>query len=328
MVPEWLSRSAELSAEQRKFLTRALALYQEFARDTATDEVSRVGVADAQLRVAQFQRSLGQLSEARQSALSAEQSWEQLVADFPANRDYGRNLALTCWLESCLLRDLDLKKEAEPYVRRAAALNRHLLAEGGADPRVEHQLADCLNTLGTILRQSGRLKEAEEQWRALLPLRERLAARSPHSAEHGVGLLWVHLNLALTMQQTSRLEEAEREIEAALAVAGPLAVEHASSPRCPQWLARCREVHGDILARRGELAKAEAEYRAAVATITALARDYPGYAGMQRYVARVQTNLSNHLCRQGKLQDAEAFARAALTVQELLAKHEGATADD
>src|SRR5262249_53518419 len=83
IVPEWLGRTPELTAQQREFLTRALGLYQEFARDTATDEVSRVGVADAQLRVAQFQRSLVQLSDARRSGALAEQSWEHLVAEFP-----------------------------------------------------------------------------------------------------------------------------------------------------------------------------------------------------------------------------------------------------
>jgi serine/threonine protein kinase len=311
MVPEWLGRSSGLSPEQRKFLTRGLVLYQEFARETATDETSRVGVAEAQLRVAQFQRSLAQLAEARQSAAQAQQSWARLVTEFPANREYGRSLALAYWLQSVLLRDMGEKKEAEPHVRRALALNQQLLAAGDADPRTELQLCDCQNTLATILRQTGRLKDAEEQWRVLLPLRRQLATRFPHSAQHGIGLMWVHLNLALVLQQVDRLEEADKEIQAALAVAVPLAAEHAAGPECPQWLARCREVRGDIFVSRGELAKAEPEYRGSLAILTTLYRDYPGRPGIPNELAGVMIDLARMLRQQKQWEEARHWLEKA-----------------
>ena len=314
MVPDWLSRSADLTTEQRQFLTRALALYQDFARDTATDEVSRFGVAEALLRVAQFQRFLGEVEEALRIAEQAEQNWQALVTEFPAKREYGRNLALTCWLRSVLLRDSGDKKGAESFVRRALALNQKLLADVEADPRIEQQLGDCLNTLGTILRQTGRLKEAEEQWRALLPVRQRVVQRDPHSEEAGIGLLWVHLNLALVLQQTGRWKDADREIESALAVAGPLAAEHVHRHTCPEWLARCREVHGDILVGLADPSRAEVEYRTAVTILTGLHRDFPGHPNVLRYLLRLQTNLSGFLLRLGKVNEAEVEARAALVV--------------
>jgi tetratricopeptide (TPR) repeat protein/tRNA A-37 threonylcarbamoyl transferase component Bud32 len=328
IVPDWLGRNPELTAQQRQFLTRALSLYQEFARDTATDETSRVGVADAQLRVAQFQRTLGQRVEALRSATQAQQSWERLVKEFPKQREYGRNLALVYWLQSVLHRETGDITDAERCVRKGAALNRRLLAESGDDPKTQHQLCDCLNTLGTILRHTNRREEAEKQFRELKPLRQQLATRFPHSADYGIGLLWVHLNLALILKETSRLDGADKEIEAALVVAGPLAAEHADSARCPMWLARCHEVHADILVAQDKPAQAEPEYRASVKLLAGLYRDYPGQPDIQLSLVRTRASFSSLLVRTGKLPDAAVEARANLSLREQAAVKENASVED
>src|SRR5262249_15163413 len=45
IVDDWLARQKELTEQQRQFLQRALAFYEEFAQDNGQDEQARVGVA-------------------------------------------------------------------------------------------------------------------------------------------------------------------------------------------------------------------------------------------------------------------------------------------
>lgn len=318
MVPDWLARGAELTPEQRQFLTRALALYQDFARDIATDESSRADVADAQLRVAQFQRSLIQRLEdrieARNNAEQAQQKWEELVREFPAKPEYGRRLALAYWTASVLQRETGQIKEAEESVRAAVTLNRRLLADFGADPATEHQLCDCLNTLGTILQANRHLKEAEAQFRVLVPMRQELLKRFPHKVDHGIGLIWAHLNLALVAKDMSQLEEADRRIQEAQAIAIPLAAKHNSDALSRRWLGRCREVRGEILLMMGQPAKAELEYRAAVTVLDGVHRDFPSRRDIQSLLLRNRRILCNILSRLGKFSDAEKELRQFLAI--------------
>ncbi len=69
-----------------------------------------------------------------------------------------------------------------------------------------------------MLWQTGRLKEAEAEYRTALAIREKLADDNPAVSEFRKQLQASHFNLANLLRQTGRLKEAEDLFRSALAM--------------------------------------------------------------------------------------------------------------
>jgi tetratricopeptide (TPR) repeat protein len=81
---------------QRRFLEKALALYERFARQQGNDPEVRFGVASAYRRMSGIQRELGQKAQAEAAIRRAVRLSEELVADLPGVSKY-RELLAGCY---------------------------------------------------------------------------------------------------------------------------------------------------------------------------------------------------------------------------------------
>ncbi|HET6881813.1 MAG TPA: serine/threonine-protein kinase, partial [Pirellulales bacterium] len=130
-----------------------------------------------------------------------------LVAEEPRNEFYRSELAVTCYVLADYLKRHQRTSEAEPLFQRAIDLHRALLAEA---PAGEHRLplVHALRGLAEIYRDTERLAEAEEAYRAALELGRQMM-RDPSLELNDAGLFgWAALELAAILRTTGRAEQA------------------------------------------------------------------------------------------------------------------------
>jgi tetratricopeptide (TPR) repeat protein len=216
VAEKWLSQEAQLEPLQRELLAKALAFYQEFARERADDVSVRMEVGRALRRVAEIEEALGRHSEAASA-------FEQSVAEFRQVVDLRTEdpLALQELAESyfrfgSFLTNRGRSGEAESALRRAEGIYRSSL-EGRSDPTLcQEGLSRALNQLGILLDATDRTKDAETCWNECSKLLEELSSRSPGVAKHHRALGALLNNLAMPMIVQRRAKEARRLLERAI----------------------------------------------------------------------------------------------------------------
>ena len=85
-------------------------------------------------------------------------------------------------------------------------------------------------TSATLLSQTGKLKEAEAEYRAALAIHAKLADDNPAVTEFRSRLASIHNNLGVLLSQTGKPAEAEAEYRAALAIHGSWPTKTPPSP--------------------------------------------------------------------------------------------------
>jgi hypothetical protein len=161
VIDDWLAHQKELTVSQKQFLQRALASYEEFARDTGQDEEARAGVAAAYFHVGNIRRQLGQLPEAEAAYRTSQKRYAGLAADFPAVPAYRRQLATSHNNLGILLQTTGRGQKAEGEFRQTLDLQQQLTHDFPAVPQYRQDLARSHNNLGNLLDDTGRGQEAE-----------------------------------------------------------------------------------------------------------------------------------------------------------------------
>src|SRR5262249_54130381 len=92
VIEEWLGKQPKLLPNHKRYLEEALAVYQEFAAETATDEASRAGLAKAYCQIGDIQRILGQVAEAEEAYNRSEELYTQLLAETGGRPEYRKML--------------------------------------------------------------------------------------------------------------------------------------------------------------------------------------------------------------------------------------------
>jgi tetratricopeptide (TPR) repeat protein len=196
--------------------------------------------------------------------------------------------------------------DADSLAYTAYAQNRYMLAEHGwrkacqakaGDPAIGADHVSTMashNNLAVVLRELGRLAEAETEHRAVLDARARVLGPDHPDTLASRG------NLTLVLRDLGRLAEAETEHRAVLdARARVLGPDHPDTLNSRNSLA-------NVLRARGRLEEAGTEYRAVLDAMTrVLGRDHPA-------TLTARSNYALLLRAQGRLAEAEAEHRAVL----------------
>src|SRR5262249_34205807 len=143
------------------FLLKALAFYQEFAREHSADPTARAAEAEAEHRAAQIHLRLGELADAEQAYRRSVNILELLVAEFPAVPGYRNGLAVHIRDLGDLLLDSGRHAESEWALRRAVTLHEALVAEYPTVPAYRRGQAASENKLAVLLKATGRSMEEE-----------------------------------------------------------------------------------------------------------------------------------------------------------------------
>jgi tetratricopeptide (TPR) repeat protein len=173
--------------------------------------------------------------------------------------------------------------------------------------RIEPNVSQAHNNLGSLLVTMGRLHDADEEYREALRLK-------PSDAE-------VHANLALVLERQQRSPEALAEAEAAIRIRPDLAPAHLTRADALQSLGRLDEAaaeyatavrlapdeaeahnnFGSALARLGRLDDSAAQFREAVR--------------LNPRAFRASNNLGSLLLKMGRVDEAIVYFKAATAIQ-------------
>ncbi|MBV9126151.1 MAG: tetratricopeptide repeat protein [Planctomycetes bacterium] len=209
---------------------------------------------------------------------------------------------------------------AEQAFRRAhqCFYERWLANEGNLD--LGFLVIHCLQALGNVLHDVGRLDEAEENVRKTLAFLEDWRTRKPDSLRIHLTLAHVHHSLAALLASRGRLDEAEAHYRTALAVIEPLSDSHPDHLGVGQVLARARVGLGHLLLGAGKLKEAKAAYREAVRLLQELRRVSSSDRESAQLLVYAWTGLGavQHSFG-GELGEAEHSYRQAVAVAEELA---------
>ena len=93
MAEKRLPREKELTAQDRQFLGKALAFYEEFAKENSDDPQGRLKMAEACRRVGSIHELLGQAEQAAAAYQQGLAISVKLATEFPNDPDYRQNLA-------------------------------------------------------------------------------------------------------------------------------------------------------------------------------------------------------------------------------------------
>jgi serine/threonine-protein kinase len=321
VTADWLATQKTLLESQQAFLRRALAYYQEFAREAATDEAGRELVADAQFRVGLMLQRLGQNDEAEAAYRQATKLRERLADDFPAEPRYRRDLAEGLMNLGVLLKHLGRGGEAEAAHRRAVNLRARLVTvrDGKAQAGDLSELALSLFNLGALLQEQGKAGEAGTSYRQAIAFQEQLVEAVPASAEYRCRLAASYHNLGVLLDGLGQTEEAVKHRRQAVALQERLVEEEPTNAEYRGDLAAGHLNLGTQMYALGKLDEAETAFRRSIAQRERLAEEAPGIPEYREGLASALNNLGVLLKETDRGREAEAAYRRAILLQEHLA---------
>jgi tetratricopeptide (TPR) repeat protein len=320
VIEQWLAQQKELLPEHKAFLRKALASYEEFARDTSQDEQSRAGVAAAYLRVGRIRWKLGQANEARAAYRRGQELYRLLAADFPNQRGYRQQRANGYDDLGILLQNTGRPQGAETAFRGALALRKQLAADFRKRPGYRRDLALSHHNLGILFQNTGRPEKAEAAFREALALRKQLAADFPKRPDYRFALALSHHNLGWLLVTKSQPQRAEAAFRAAVALQKQLAADFPNQPDYRQRLALSYNNLGNLLAATRRPNEAETAYRDARTLYHQLAAEFPTRPEYRYELANNHNNLGVLLRNTGRPEKAVLAYRDALALQKQLAR--------
>jgi serine/threonine protein kinase/Flp pilus assembly protein TadD len=313
VAENWLRDQPRLQPIQRKFLEKALRYYQEFAKEDDADPEVHLSTGIAYVRIGSMEAILGNSQKATESFRQAIDLLERLVADFPDRREYRLELARVCTRAPGLLprdrgavlkRGLSLAQglvnesphvpeylqvlatayndvaanagsaeEAETYARQYLHWAEKLAAAVPDNPKYQGELSNAHNTLGEVLNHTGRLAEAEREYRKAIGLAEKAMSHLPPN--HRLPLAAFTLNLGEILRKTGRAEQAEKPYLQAVGICERLVEEYPDVVMFLENLGTHLSSLADLYQELGRWEDAIQTSRKAVAIRTKSVADFP-----------------------------------------------------
>jgi tetratricopeptide (TPR) repeat protein len=177
------------------------------------------------------------------------------------------------------------------------------------------------NSRGNLLRDTGRPKEAEQDYEQALGIQKQLAADFPARPEFRHELAMSHNNRGGLLYITGRLKEAEKDYEQAVDILTRLAADFPSRPEFRQELARSHYSRGRLLRDTGRLQEAGQDFEQALGINKQLAADFPSRTEFRQGLAISHNSRGALLRATGRLKEAEkAYDQAVSIYQQLAAE--------
>jgi serine/threonine protein kinase/tetratricopeptide (TPR) repeat protein len=319
VIEQWFRTQDKLGPEQKQLLQTALDQYEDFAADTAQDEESRAGVAHAYRRVGIIRHMGAQYAESEAALERSRQLFAALVADFPDQADYRKDLADLDVVLASAQRGAGKHQAAADSNRRALAAYGQLAAKFPDTPAVRMSWASAYTELGLLLMDLRRLAEAETAHDQAMALFERLVAEFPAAPEYRHELAQTYGNRARVFEATSRAARAETDLGEARAIQERLIDEFPRHPQYRRATALTCETLGVLQTRLGRRGPAEESFRRALRMRKQLAAQYPAVIVYRQELAKSFNNLAVLLEATQRNPEGEEAYRSAIAIQKELA---------
>lgn len=205
-----------------KLYQRALSLRKDLAAAKPEDEKIQRALSVSYNKLAEtrgFIQGILASREYYEKGLALREAWQKTTSDRNLLLDdlrfgYGR-LSDVCQG----LGDFDA---AAQYCQRALSKAQEWTTADPANPRAQHVLSACNERFGTLLLNTWRYAEAEEQFRLAVAIKERLVARDPDNMAEQAHLAYGHQLLGNALLSQGHLENARASYLRAKALAEPL----------------------------------------------------------------------------------------------------------
>jgi serine/threonine protein kinase/Flp pilus assembly protein TadD len=332
VAQKWLSQQPQLELLQREFLLKALAFYQDFARERGSDPDARRGAGRAETNAADILRTLGEHPGAEGAYRRAVEIQEALVDQLPKVPEYRMDLANTYSRLTILLHDTGQLAESERTNSRSRELWEAIVAELPKVPDYRRNVARTYNLQGYGLRDRGRLVEAERSVRRAIELLEALVTEFPKDSGCRNDLGDVYSHLGVLQIQSGHAAEAERAWRRAIVLKEALAAEFPEVSRGPRYRASLALDHTDIgrvlLGVPDRFGEAERALRRALELQQPLVAEFPKAPEYRKHLAGSYDNLGAILLKvPGRVAEAERALRTAIELQEVLVAQSPDVAD-
>ncbi|MFL5244941.1 MAG: protein kinase domain-containing protein [Gemmataceae bacterium] len=207
VAEKWMNYQPGMEEQQRKFLTKALEFYKQFAHEQSTEPEHFFQTAMAYQRVAKIQLMIfKENSQAEEALVQAILILKELFEDLPSEPAYKDELAqcyfLMGWAKSAQV------EEEEKWIRRGVSLWEELVTHYPSNRMYRMHLGRGLLNLANPVRYSGRRSEAEKICRHAIAVLEAMQEDSPLTPYEIGALATSYDNLAESLVEAGRLEEA------------------------------------------------------------------------------------------------------------------------
>jgi serine/threonine protein kinase len=190
--------------------------------------------------------------------------------------------------------------QSEQAWRQAIRISEELTTAFPGKTQFTGHLASCRLQLGWVLRDQGRLREAEALFR-----------------QSGGG--WELLSLAFSLFNTNRLKEAEDTCQKALADAQSSVLRASENEDHRLRLAHCHSLLGSIQSATNRPGEAEKSFQRALEILEKLVEGSSRQIAVHlNYLATTHNSLGNLMDSAGRLPEAEKAFRASAAVSERL----------
>ncbi len=235
---------------------------------------------------------------------------EQLVADFPDNRVYRRDLVQAYQNVGVLA----LGSEGESSIKRALQLAHELAAEAGDVPEYWEFLARGYNQLACVQDSPKRLAEMETSVRQYLMWAEKLSNAFPDDPRFQQELANAHNTLGEYLHHSGRLSDAEKEYGHAIEFAEKALARSPINPGRRQIVAVFSANLAEILSKTGRASQAEASYRRCIDLYEKLIEDYPDSHGYRANLAEFVALNGDLYVQLGRLEAALEASRKVVAI--------------
>ena len=301
-----------------------LATREALAAESGSGTAAAVDVGLSLTAVAGLLEATGRTDEALATYRRAE-----VVLTGPAETDAGARSALAACRSNLgwLLHRAGRSAEGLEVLGRARLIQESVSVGAGAPAasrrdraaaRSRSDLADTHDRIGLLLQATGRLKEAETEYRAAEAIYAKLAADHPADTGFRRGLANCRVNLGWLHYQTSRLPEAETEYRAAAAILEKLAADNPAVTHFRSEMAQAHNHIGSLHWLQAKHVEAADEYRQVIKINQRLVDDHSAVAIFRFHLADAIDNLGLALLEMGKFAEAEAEFRRALPIRQKL----------
>ncbi len=321
VAEKWLTHQPRLQRVQAEFLQKALAYYEEFAREESNDPEARLRRGLAYKRIGDMQAKLAKHAEAEKAYQSAIEILQPL-AEASHTPPFTQELARAHHNLGVLFERVGRPVDAEKACRVALSYQETLAMGSTSQPEYKKDLAVTWRDLGEILLDRGRTKESEDAYRHALKIQQ--AEDFPTEPDY-------RNDLAMTLNKLGELiqyhadqpggQERRGEVgtlfRQALVIADRLEADFPAVPAYRENLgvaanSLASSLPGNVGSERDKL------WHRALAAQQRLVADFPDIPEYRFQLATSQINLGFLRLVSGQYKEAEAELKQALPVMEKL----------
>lgn len=296
---------------RREFLEITLAFCQGLLQENPGSPGVRWRMARARRQAASIQQIFGHSDKAETDYRQGIRDLDELVAEFPDQQEYRRDLAATHNNLGNLLRTAGRGKSAEGEYHVAQQTFQQLCDESPDDADFRQQLAVSWNNLGLARLAAGDPAAAEEAANRALELYQALEREHPETADFVQAAAGAYGNLGALYKATARLDRAGEAFREAASRFERL---HKQAPAKAEYrllLASTENNLAAVLSAGGDATAAVAAYDSSIELLDGLAAEFPDVPAYRQRLADTLNNRALLLAYSGRGQDARSgFDRA------------------